>query len=413
MANDLIAQEESFNYDESKVPEYTLPEMLVMLDGTQVKVVDDWEQKRRTEILHLFEENVYGKMPGKPREIHFEIREQSKTALRGKAIRKQIVVYFTKGKKGPKMDLLIYLPADAQKPVPVFLGLNFYGNQTILDDPGIFINTNWVGNNKSFGISDNKATEASRGVRKNRCPVEMIIDRGYGLATIYCGDLDPDYDDGFQNGVHPLFYKAGQTKPMPDEWGTIGAWAWGLSRAMDYFETDSNIDAGQIAVMGHSRLGKAALWAGASDQRFAMVISNESGCGGAALSRRRYGETVKRINEHFPHWFCDNFNQFNDHEDELPVDQHELIALMAPRPVYVASAEEDRWSDPKGEFLSAKLTGEVYELYGLEGLAVEEMPSVNQPAMGTVGYHIRPGKHDVEDYDWEQYLNFADKWWGR
>jgi hypothetical protein len=405
--NSSKAQEEKFNYDESKVPEYTLPELLRMSDGTPVKTVKNWERKRRPEILRLFEKYEYGTMPGKAKDIHFVLRESGR-ALNGKAIRKQITVYFTADEAGPKMDLLIYLP-NSPRPVPVFLTPNFYGNQTILGDTAIYINQNWVENLEHFGILNHRATEASRGTQHSSWPVEMIIDRGYGLASVYYGDLDPDFDDGFQNGLQPLFYKPGQTKPAPDEWGSIGAWAWGMSRAMDYFETDKDIDAKHIAIMGHSRLGKTALWAGAQDQRFAVVISNESGCGGAALSRRRFGETVKKINEYFPHWFCDNFNQFNGNEDKLPIDQHMLIALMAPRPVYIASAEGDQWADPKGEFLSGNLAGPAYKLYGLEGLP-DKMPAIDKPIIGQVSYHIRSGKHDVTDFDWQQYLNFADKY---
>ena len=272
----------------------------------------------------------------------------------------------------------------------------------------MIISKAWARNNEAFGIEENKLSEKSRGVRSSRWAIEKIIDGGFGLATIYYGEVDPDKND-FSDGVHRLLYDKQQQEPNTGEWGSIAGWAWGLSRAMDYFSQDSEIDESQVIVFGHSRLGKASLWAGATDTRFAAVISNDSGCGGAALSKRRYGETIHVINKAFPHWFCRNFRSYNENEEALPVDQHQLLALIAPRPLYVASAQEDRWADPHGEFLSAHYATPVYTLFGKEGILSNKMPETNKPIQNTVSYHVRTGKHDVTDYDWEQYISWAKK----
>jgi hypothetical protein len=389
--------------NESKVPTFTLPDPLVFENGDTVKNPGDWRE-RRAETFELFERNVYGIAPEWEGSISAVTMYENPDAYNGMAIAKEILLTLHYEDRALDVFVLIHLPK-SELPVPVFLGYNFFGNHSTTDDPNVHITNSWVFNNVDFGITANKATEESRGLRIHRWPAEEIIKRGYGLITVFYGDIDPDYDDDFKNGVHGLLDERQKRR----SWGSIGAWAWGLSRVMDHLETMQEVDAKKVAVMGHSRLGKAALWAGASDERFAIVISNNSGCGGAALSRRKFGETVHRINKRFPHWFAERFNRYNNKEHLLPVDQHQLLALIAPRPLYVASAESDNWADQRGEFLACVEATPVYELFGLDGLPTREMPPVDQPVHGTIGYHIRTGGHDINLYDWKQYMNFADK----
>lgn len=403
------APPEGYNYDEANVPEYQLPDPLVMADGTLVETAVQWP-KRRAEILELFTTEVYGRAPKEADAgMRFETRTTVDGFLDGKATLNEVRVWFTGKEDGPWMDILLVVPVvAAEKPVGCFMGLNFAGNHTVHADPRITLSESWM-RPKEGTVKNNRALEAGRGASASRWPIETVIDRSYALATIYYGDIDPDFDDGFENGIHPAF----GGKPKADEWGSIAAWSWGLSRALDYLQTDGRIDAYRVAVLGHSRLGKTSLWAGATDERFGIVISNDSGCGGAALSRRVFGETVERINTSFPHWFCDNFQRYNGKEGDLPVDQHELIALMAPRPVYIASATGDPWADPKGEFLSGLNAEPVYELLGHpKALGVSAQPAPDTPVGGRIGYHLRTGDHDITLYDWQRYLDFADRHFG-
>ncbi|HUS01397.1 MAG TPA: hypothetical protein VMY77_06710 [Chitinophagaceae bacterium] len=404
----VSGQNNSINYEESKVPSYKLPDPLSAPNGKKIMSPLQWTKMQRPYMMQMMQNYVYGKFPGKPKGMRFQINSIDSSALNGLAIRKTITIFFSSVDDRSKMEVLLYLPKDIKTRVPVFTGLNFCGNQCIISEPGISLSTQWMANSNDQNVINNRATEKTRGLQAKRWPVEDIIKRGYGLATAYYGDLEPDHAEGWKTGIRSTLKS--ELKINEKEWSAIGAWAWGLSRMVDYLQTDAAVNAKQIILTGHSRLGKAALWAGAQDTRFAMVISNNSGEGGAALARRWYGETIETMNKQFPHWFVANFKKYHNKVNELPVDQHILLSLIAPRPLYIASAEDDKWADPKGEFLGAKNAEPVYALFGKKGLTVNDMPPVNTPVGETIRYHIRTGKHDITLYDWQQYLDFADKY---
>ncbi|MGI8584631.1 MAG: hypothetical protein ACR2KX_20775 [Chitinophagaceae bacterium] len=396
------------NIDESKVPPYTLPDVLKMKNGREVSNSPEWNKIQRPYIYHLYEENQFGKYPVNKISIRYSLLEKDEHALAGIATRKQVRIYLHPNDISVYVDVLIYFPNNIKKPVPVFVGYNFSGNNEIQNDPGIMLTQTWVPT-KSKGAVNNKATDSSRGAEASQWQVKEILSHGYAIATAYYGDLEPDNPGGWETGVRTTLKDI--LKIQPKEWSAMGAWAYGLSRILDYLQKDKDINPNKVALIGHSRLGKAALWAAASDKRFALVVSNESGEGGATLSKRWYGETVKIINEKFPHWFAAKYKTYGDSSNAMPMDGHMLLSLIAPRPLYVASAEGDTWSDPKGEFLSAKEAGHVYALFGKKGIDVDSMPALNKPVGNSIRYHIRAGKHDVTLYDWQQYLQFADKEW--
>ena len=392
------------NYDEAKMPPYTLPEVLTTPEGKPVTTAREWERRQRPWLLNQFAEHVYGRTPARPVAVRYELRAVDSNARNGQAIRKQIAVFWPEFPDLKPLEILLYIPKTATGPVPVFVGMNFCGNHCVTAEPDIPLSGRWL-SNVNGKVENNRATEAARGLQVRRWPLEMILRAGYAVATAYYGDLEPDHPEGWREGIRARLDPP--TTNAPGGWGAIGVWAWGYSRMLDYLETDRAIDSRRAIAIGHSRLGKAALWAGAQDRRFAAVIANESGEGGAALARRLYGETIGRLNAAFPHWFAPRYKQYSDNPAALPVDQHQLLALLAPRPLYVASAEQDQWADPKGEFLGARHTDGVYALYGKAGIGTDQLPEVNRPVGGQVRYHIRTGGHDVTEFDWQQYLIFG------
>ena len=406
-----FAQQDQVLYDENLVPVYTLPDVLVLRNGETVRDSATWTNRRRPEILALYETEVFGHSPAPPSKPGCELSSVDGAALGGKAVRKIVTVHLSEKGGGRNTNLLMYLPSRTRKPVPVFLGLSFAGIWTVAADPGVPLGEQWVRNSDTREYERQAAQEKDRGSRAQQWQLEKILDAGYGLAVFYYGEVEPDFAGGMRYGIRPLFLKPGRAQPAADEWGAIGAWAWAASRAMDCLENDKDVDTRRVALFGHSRLGKTALWAGAQDTRFSFVISNESGEGGAAISRRLYGERTRNLNTAFPQWFDGNFKNYNDREEQMPFDSHMLLSLIAPRGLYVSSAEEDKWSDPKGEFLAAAAASPVWRLFGQTGIDKMEMPGLHQPVGAAVRYHIRAGKHDVTAYDWEQYLRFAADIW--
>lgn len=391
--------------DEAKVPPYTLPNPLMCEDGTAVADRETWWNKRRPELLRLFENEVYGKTPiGRPEQLRFVVREELKQARGGKATRLRVAVLFEGTEEGRQMELLVYLPNQVAGPAPLFLGLNFDGNYTTTIEPDLPLPDHYAMGLFSNRLKDNQPTESSRGIHQHLWPYAYALERGYAVATAAYGDVEPDADGRWREGPRGL-----GPEPGADDWGCIGGWAWALSRAMDYLETDERVDANRVALIGFSRLGKTALWAAAQDQRFAMVVSNQSGAGGAALSKRLFGEDVEHLTGPLGRWFAPNFRKYANNEAALPVDQHQLLALIAPRPVLITSATTDLWSDPKGEFLAGRAASPVFELLGTDGLTTREWPAPSKLIDSTLGYFLRPGAHDVTLEDWQAMIAFADK----
>jgi len=409
MLDNALCQVPKANEDESLVVMSPLPDPLVRPDGSVISSPKDWPPQR-ARWMQLIADNEYGVAPSEKVDLKWELVEEG-LMNKDKTKRQQFVVHLKTDAASVDIDLVLFTPNKPGKAKGTFLGLNFQGNHTIDASTSLRIPKGWVANDPKIGVTENRASEMARGAQERRWPIAEITERGYAVASAYYGDIDPDFDDGFKNGVHSLFPNHVASPDHRDRWGSISAWAWGLSRLMDVLVQQPNVDAEHVAVLGHSRLGKTSLWAGATDPRFGIVIVNNSGCGGAALERRNFGETVARINTSFPHWFCPKFKDYNQNESAMPFDQHTIVACIAPRPVYIASATKDLWADPKGEYLSGWFASPVYKLLGYNGLPSETPPAPDTNVGDRVGYHNRTGPHDILSFDWHQYMNFADRHW--
>jgi len=384
-----------------------LPDPTLALDGKKIETVREWEAKRKPELKGLFEHYMYGKFPAKPEKVTAKLLFEDAKALGGKGTIREVEITFGPP-EWPKIYLLVAVPNG--KTAACFVGPNFGGNHLVLADDRIHLPASWAPANGP-GVKENKATDAGRGKAPDVWPLAKIIERGYAVATFYCGDVQPDRPN-VREGMRATLPLRDAEAPG-NETATISWWAWGCHRAVDYLVTDKSIDAKRIAVVGHSRLGKTALLAGAFDDRLALVIPHQAGCGGTGPSRHDdpKAETVARINKSFPHWFCDNFKQFGNDPSKLPFDQNGLVALCAPRPVLFTNAIEDPWANPSGQFNVLKAANPAYKLCGEQGLADKPMPKPGDPPIDSrLGYWIRAGQHSMNPDDWAVWMDFADKW---
>ncbi|MEP6669691.1 MAG: acetylxylan esterase [Chthoniobacter sp.] len=408
----LRAADTSYPDPQSLPANPSLPEALVSGDGQRVTTREAWQEKRAPELRRLFQHYEYGTWP-ETAKVTAKVTREDKAALGGKATLREITLSLSHP-EGGQIHLLLVTPNDAKKPSPVFLGLNFNGNLALLPDPQIFVPPGW----KS---KKGETLEQSRGSEADKWALDQSIAHGYAVATFWNSEFVPDDKDAAEAMLQKL-RPAGSTERGPSDTATIAAWAWCLSRAVDYLVTDPALDAKRIAVVGHSRNGKTALLAAAFDERIALVVPSQAGCGGSAPCRvsaelstegangRSIVETVKRINTSFPHWFSGNFKAFNTEPAKLPFDQHELIALCAPRPVLLSCATEDLWANPAGQFDMLRAADPVYKLVAGDGLGATQMPEVSKLLPSRLGYYIRPGKHSMTREDWAVWLDYADKW---
>ncbi|MBL9174630.1 MAG: acetylxylan esterase [Verrucomicrobiales bacterium] len=376
-------------YDEAKVPPYDLPPLLVSSDGRAITTPEEWFQIRRPQILALFGNLVYGVVPEaeSPIRTTFEVVKTDHEFLGGKATRKDVHLRHENARGKVEVQILVFTPNGVPGPAPAFLLHSF-------------ANTRDTGHD---------ADPERPGFLRNGIPLGEFLQRGFGFVVVPNGDLAKHNEVEFQSGIAPLFYRTGQSFPKAYEWGCISMAAWGASRAMDYLETNRDIDARRIAILGHSKMGKATLWTAAQDSRFALAISAQSGCAGAALWKRNFGENMEKMVTRFPYWLCRNAWKFVRNEEDLPVDQHLLLACIAPRPVYVHSGVDDTWADPRGQYLSAYYASAVYRLLGRKGLTTEASPAIGEAIVQSdVGYHNRPGGHSIEMFDWLKFLEFAE-----
>ncbi len=396
------------NYTEAKTGSYTLPDPLKLADGEPVTDAKTWFEKRRPEIFKMVEEGEYGRVPPRPEAMTFDVFDKGTPAFDGKALRKQVTIYLTASRTENYVDLLLYLPANAPGPVPVLIEFGWIPNNlAVPDDPGVKVGRRWDAQKKTRVPATPVAND--RGIFRLR-NIADVLARGYAVATFCYTDVDPDALEAMAQGIRAAYLKPGQTDRAPDDWGSVAAWGWGASRVIDYLETDPQIDAKRVALTGASRLGKTTLWAAARDERIACAIASVSGEGGAALSRRDYGETIAHLvaPSRYPYQFAANYAKWAGRADKMPWDAHMIIALVAPRPILLQTGSTDKWSDPYGEFLAAKAATPVFALLGKKGIEKEPFPAVGKPLMNTLGYLMHDGPHGVLPADWPVFLDFLD-----